>query len=110
MKNQIKHGECIIESVTKLPKQLKRIEVKENYFVVGSSETTGNDHRVRVNDNVEFYEDNLGTLYMKVLSNTEVYCPNASRHTETPISTGTYIVKKAREYDFLTQEIRQVRD
>jgi hypothetical protein len=105
------HGEMVGAQIAEIPKGAKKIKVKEDFFVIGSSETHGNDHRVAVKDRaqVEIYERD-GVLYMKNLTETQVYCPNASRHAVETVPAGTWRIGKAQIYDFTTKHQVDARD
>lgn len=106
------HGECNFFKIDSLPVSAQRLEVKENYFIVGESETHGNDHRVAVLDkeSIQFYRDSFERLYLKADTVTEVYCPHTERHSPITIQPGIYEVYKSNEVDPLTQKLRQVAD
>jgi hypothetical protein len=106
------HGEVNFFETKELPKNLKKIEVKDNFYIVGESETHGNDHRVAVLDKqqIDFFEDENGTLYMRNLVETNVFCPNENRHDTITLQPGIWEIDKSMEYDYLEQELRQVRD
>jgi len=104
------HGECNFFQIEKMPINLTKIDIKENYFVVGESETHGNDHRVAVMDKVEFYRDQFERLYLKADVPTRVYCLKEGRHDEVIINPGIYEINKALEIDPLTKKLRQVAD
>ena len=112
MEKQSKHGEVIIATGFEIPETAKKIEIKDDFLVVGLSETTGNDHRIAVLDKkqIEFFEDKDGTLYMRNLVKTEVYCPNAEKHTSVTLEPNTYRINKAQEYDYLAEMVRDVTD
>ncbi len=108
------HGEVVVYETKQLPNTVKKINVNssENFFIVGESETHGNDHRVAVLDKnkVEFFEDENGKLYMRNLVETEIYCPNKYRHDTEPVPPSIWEITKSREYDYIEQQARQVRD
>ena len=112
MKRAVFHGEVALFEVKEIPKGLKRIEVKDDFFVIGESETHGNDHRVAVKDKlqVRFYEDEHGTLYMENLCKTDVYCPNKTRHATTTIPETRWRIGHAQQVDHLTEQKERVRD
>ncbi len=105
---KINHGEVVLKEVRELPLNAKKIDVK-NFVVVGESETTGNDHRVEVLDDTGVYEVN-GVLFIKNDTPTKVYCPNSVRHAEEVLPDSIWKVDIAQEYDYLTQEKRNVAD
>ena len=105
------HGEVIGFEVKELPKSVKKIEVKDNFYIVGESEIHGNDHRVAVLDKnkVMFYEKD-GTLFMRNIVEAEIYCPNADRHDTQIIPPSVWEIRKAQEWDYVEQQARQVAD
>lgn len=102
------HGEVVfVES--KVPNGAKKLSVENDYYIVGESETHGNDHRVMVKDGVDIYELN-STLYIKNSVDTEVFCPNKHRHDTKVLPASEWEVKKAHDFDFLANEERVVED
>ena len=103
------HGECIIKEIEKLPKRLTQRE-DEDSIMIAESETVGNEHRIKVKEGVEFFEDENGTLYMRNTLPTEVYCLHAERHDTIEIPEGIWEIDKAVEYDYTMSKIVEVRD
>ena len=103
------HGECVIAEITKLPENLKARKDKDS-IMIAESETVGNEHRIKVKEGVEFYEDAHGILYMKNTVPTEVYCLHAERHDTIVLPEGFWQIDKAQEYDYLSAKIKQVVD
>ena len=103
------HGECIIKEIESLPKNLKQREDKGS-IMIAESETVGNEHRIKVKDGVEFFEDENGTLYMRNTTPTEVYCLHEQRHDTIEIPVGIWEIDKAVEYDYYAHQIIEVRD
>ncbi len=103
------HGECIIKEIEKLPENLEKREDK-NSIMIAESETVGNEHRIRVKEGVEFFEDSKGVLYMKNTIPTEVYCLHEQRHDTIEIPEGIWEIDKAVEYDYSRQEVIEVKD
>lgn len=97
------HGECIIKEIQSLPENLKQREDKGS-IMIAESETVGNEHRIKVKDGVEFFEDENGTLYMKNTTPTEVYCLHEQRHDTIEIPEGIWEIDKAVEYDYFANE------
>ena len=103
------HGECIIKEIKVLPKDLtKRDDVDS--IMIAESETVGNEHRIKVKEGVEFFEDENGILYMKNIVPTDVYCLHTERHDTIEIPQGIWEIDKAVEYDYLNQIERTVTD
>ena len=103
------HGECIIAEINELPKDLKLRNDKES-IMIAESETIGNEHRIKVKNGVEFYEDAHGILYMKNIVPTEVYCLHAERHDTIVLPKGIWQIDKAKEYNYSLETIRSVED
>ena len=102
-------GECIIKEIKVLPKDLtKRDDVDS--IMIAESETVGNEHRIKVKEGVEFFEDENGILYMKNIVPTDVYCLHTERHDTIEIPQGIWEIDKAVEYDYLNQIERAVTD
>lgn len=102
------HGEVIFVE-TKVPETAKKINIKNDYYIVGESEVHGNDHRVEVKEGVFLYEC-AGKLYLKNEVECEVYCPNVDRHDTKTLPPSEWEIKKANDFDFLADKERVVRD
>ena len=108
------HGECIIKEIEKLPEILSKRNDKKS-IMIAESETVGNEHRIKVKEGVEFFEDENGILYMKNSVPTEVYCLHAERHDTIEIPEGIWEIDKAVQYDYMEHNfsvslVRTVRD
>lgn len=103
------HGECVIAEIIELPANLKSRNDKVS-IMIAESETVGNEHRIKVKEGVEFYEDAHGILYIRNTVPTEVYCFHADRHDTIILPEGFWQIDKAQEYDYLSDKIVEVRD
>ena len=103
------HGECMIAEINELPKNIKIRNVKDS-IMIAESETVGNEHRIKIKEGVEFYEDSNGILYMKNSVPTEVYCLHVERHDTIVLPEGLWQIDKAQEYDYFSARIIKVRD
>ena len=103
------HGECMIAEIDALPEGLKHRDDKDS-IMIAESETVGNEHRIKVKEGVEFFEDAHGILYMKNSVPTEVYCLVKERHDTITLPEGIWQIDKAQEYDYLSAKIMNVRD
>jgi hypothetical protein len=109
MKPQIiLHGEVAFYEIDKIPDDADGIVVNDNYYVVGESETHGNDHRVDVFDTKLFTKDDI--LFLESIGTTKVYCPNKSRHDTITLPKGNWKIGHAQEYDYFTESLNRVRD
>ena len=103
------HGECIIKEIETLPENLTKREDVDS-IMIAESETVGNEHRIKVKEGVEFFEDENGILYMKNIVPTDVYCLHTERHDTIEIPQGIWEIDKAVEYDYLAKMERRVTD
>lgn len=103
------HGECVIAELSKLPKNLKARNEQVS-IMIAESETIGNEHRIKIKEGVEFFEDAHGILYMKNTVPTEVYCVHTERHDTIELPAGLWQIDKAKEYDYLSDKVVTVAD
>lgn len=97
------HGECIIKEIETLPENLKT-RTDEESIMIAESETVGNEHRIKIKEGVEFFEDSKGVLYMRNTQPTEVYCLHTERHDNIEIPAGIWEIDKAVEYDYFANK------
>ncbi len=103
---KIIHGECLIAS-SKIPAEAKKVTNGDH--IIADSETEGNFHMVAVKDGVDIYEHE-GTLFIRNEVETEIYCPDKTRHDTVVLPEGEWEIDIAKEFDYLADEERQVRD
>ena len=104
---KILHGEAIVSS-SKIPTGAKNI-TKGDSHIIADSETTANYHKVLVKDGVDIYEHE-GTLFIKNTVETEIFCPDKTRHDSVVLPEGEWQIDIAKEFDYLADNERQVRD
>jgi hypothetical protein len=104
------HGECKIVERTSLPAGAKPKSVEGPHLIVADSETTGNHHVVETGASVQFFDGEGGSVFMVNESPTIVKCVHANRHDSIEIPAGTWEFGSQKEYDYLNQELRNVRD
>lgn len=103
------HGECVIKKVkSTILTDANRLECSGDY-IIAPSEVSGNHHMLEVKEGVKLYEKN-GVVYVKNEVPTDVYCVVKERHDNITLEPGIYEVTPAQEYDYLTQEKRNVAD
>lgn len=118
MKNKKRHyvhGECNLFEVDSIPVDAKKIiptkeQLAKNGFIVAKSESVGNHHCIAVNDGIEFYEDDKGTLYMRNTKPTNIFCVHEGRHDTITIPPSTWKRKIAKQFDYLANIKREVAD
>ena len=102
------HGECVLSKVAVRPPDSKKVKAKGSH-IIADSENTGNHHMVAVKDGCELYEKD-GVLYLENEVETEVFCVDQARHDTITLEPGVWKIDRAKEYDFITDEVRQVAD
>jgi hypothetical protein len=103
------HGECKIIQRNALPEGCLPKNVDLPFLIVADSETTGNHHVVETGTGVNFF-DQGGTIWMVNEKPTNVKCVHADRHDTIEIPSGTWEFGTQKEYDYFTEELRNVRD
>lgn len=104
MKQQ-QQGDVLLE-VVKIPLGAKR----KSGLVLAEGEITGHAHRLNVPKGVtaELFQEEKGDLYLRV-SGGKVELVH-EEHAPQVIEPGEYRVGRVLEYDYDTEEARQVRD
>ena len=104
------HGELGIFQTNKaIPEGANRVKAKDGRYIVADSETTGNHHCVEEKEGVELYEKD-GVLYLKNEVPVDVYCVIKERHDNITLEPGVWEIEPAKEYDYLSREVRNVAD
>ena len=106
------HGDLVWKRITKLPEGVEKI--KKRPLALG--EMTGHKH-VAVADDIEFFEDSEGRTYIKSMQPVTIRHEKdgqwtGEHNTEVldPHKEGLYQVTIKRTYDYLSEEIENVRD
>lgn len=103
------HGEVNIFKSCEIPEGAKLIKGDGRKYIVADSETTGNHHCVEEKEGVEMYEKD-GVLYLKNDVPTDVFCVVKDRHDTITLEPGVWEIDRAQEWDYLTQQRRNVSD
>ena len=108
------HGEVVIKQVKKsVPKESKQIKAKNGRYKIADSESTGNFHLLEAKEGVVMYEKD-GTLYCKNEVPVNVFCVDTKRHDTIELPkckpNEVYEITPAKEYDYISQEVRNVAD
>lgn len=101
----IQQGDVCVE-LSKIPSKAKRV----SGLVLAEGEVTGHAHRLKVPDGVtaELYREEKGDLYLRVTGGTVKLVHE--EHKPLIIEEGEYVVGRVLEYDYDTEEARQVQD
>jgi hypothetical protein len=102
------HGEAMITQ-TDLPSGVSPVKLTEPYLIIAASEQVGNHHVVDRAEGVEFYELD-GVRYMKNDNPARVRCLHEGRHDTIEVPPGTWEFGAQKEYDYLSEELRNVAD
>lgn len=104
------HGECVIKKIqSSVPKTAKKLAPNKGAWIIAESEQSGNHHIVLEHDGVDVYELN-GVLYVTNEVEAKVECVDKARHDTITLEPGVWEIQRAKEFDFLAQEIRSVAD
>jgi len=95
-----RQGECFLIEIDNLPKGLK-----EKNKVLAEGETTGHKHLL--NGQVQVFADSTGQQFVNVEAPSRLV---HEEHQELEIPVGKFKVVLQREYDLLSESIRQVLD
>ena len=109
MRDSFYHGEVTIFELDKLPTGLKKLEFKDDVFILADSETTGNHHVLEKNDGIELFERD-GTFFLRNKKEATVKCVIPGRHDAIKLKPGNWEIDKAKEFDYLRDEKRNVAD
>lgn len=97
-------GDVNFIEVDKIPTKAKKVKKQNRGYVLAEGEATGHAHTIK--EDVELYEVD-GVLYLK--NATQVNVTHEEHHTVT-VPPGTWKIVITKEYDHLTEEIRNVSD
>lgn len=106
MKKLFRHGDLGIKQISKLPKNLKKL----NSNVLAEGEMTGHNHQLvaKRQDLIQLYEDADGNKYFEVKEDEAKL--THQEHKTITIEKGFYVVTKEREYDPFLKEVKSVQD
>ena len=102
MNKSVRSGDVFLKVVTSLPVNAKKV-AKNPVLALG--EISGHSHRL-VGDQYELYQ-NEGRKYLQVFQPTLV---THEEHNKRIILPGTYEIVNEREYDYIDEELKVVKD
>ena len=113
----ILHGECMVfkSAIPAGARKIKKTDkaLSNGYLIVADSEFSGNHHVVDClpnTDEVEFFQDEKGSFFMRNNTETTIRCLHADRHDSITIPPGTYEFGTQQEYDPFAVRMQKVRD
>lgn len=101
------HGDVLINPISSLPKNLKKISPRGDRYILADGEATGHAHAIADIANSDLYQDSDGTLYLQCHKSVDL--THEEHHTQT-IQPGIYEVGRVVEVDPFDEEIRKVQD
>ena len=101
-KMHYQQGDILIEVIEKTPKEMKKLP----HLTLAYGEVTGHHHTI-TEGKAELYEEK-GIMFLRV--NSENAILTHQEHNTVIIPKGDYVVRRVREKDWLSEEIRNVRD
>ena len=107
--NNFRHGDLIFTKLSELPKNLKKIDVKDN-FALAYGEHTGHSHRLMVAEklkDINVFQDEQGRYVMEVIKPVDLV---HEEHKTITITPGIYIQEHEHEFDYFTKSIQKVID
>ena len=105
---EYQQGDVLFFKVDSLKENLKPVQPRNRGYVLADGEATGHAHTICDCGNVEMYEDENGTLFLKVTEKKESV--THEEHNTVTIEPGIYEIGIVNEYDPDEEEIRKVRD
>lgn len=105
IKLHTQQGDCILEIVTEIPKEAKKVKLSDSLIVLKGEGV--NTHEITDTANIEAYEDN-GVLYLKTNKKTTLV---HQEHGKTVLEPNKiYRRRIEREFNYESQEARETRD
>ena len=99
-------GDVLIQQVEKLPKGAQPKAPEAQGYILAHGEVTGHSHAIEVEEGVQLYTlDQI--LYL--VAEHEVAVTH-QEHGTVMLPAGTYQIGQVKEFDYLANEARNVRD
>ena len=102
MREAIRHGDCYLKPITKLPDNLNKIDGT----TIAYGEITGHSHRFE-NGLVQLFKDTNNQTYINVKQKSELV---HEEHNAIEVLPGTYVLTMEREMNPFEQKVQQVLD
>ena len=101
----IQQGDVQALRIDTLPNNVKKVARKERGYVLAEGETTGHAHVIQ--DNIEMWEDEQGTLYVNIPQRTILV---HEEHGPITFETGIWEIGIVQEVDPISEQIRSIQD
>lgn len=106
-KKMYRHGDLMLVEISEFPAKLKQL----NTTILAEGEATGHLHqftgKVKLYDVDEMTDSEVNARFVEILETSQLTHPE---HKTLEIEQGKYKVIRENEFDYFTEEIRQVQD
>jgi len=106
MHELIQQGDVLVFKIDKIPSEATKVIPKNGKFILAEGEVTGHAHVIDVIDGIDMFQSS-NDLFLTLDVETTV---RHEEHKPVTLKPGNYKVKKVREVDPFTEEIRAVKD
>jgi len=106
MDELIQQGDVLVFRVDKIPENATPVEPKNGKYILAEGEATGHAHVIDVMDGIDMFQSS-NDLFLTLDVETTV---RHEEHKPVTLKPGNYKIKKVREVDPFTEEIKAVRD
>jgi len=100
-------GDVLIYKMKALPIGLKKLKPINGRFILAEGEATGHAHAIPFTKDMDLYEKEDGTLYMKVKAPVVL---SHEEHAAQTIEPGLFEIGIIREVDPFSRAVRNVAD
>ncbi len=106
---QLQHGDVLIKQVKTLPEGVKLQDREYGRLIVARGEATGHNHAIAEKGaSIWLLEkDGKTQMYLEVAAPVTI---THEEHKAIPIPPGIYEIGRVKEYDYVAEMERQVRD
>jgi hypothetical protein len=106
----ILHGEVTVRRTNAVPQGAEKINASNGaYHIIADSETTGNHHVVDCPSGVSLFR-NKDSIFITNTAPTQIRCVHTDRHDAITLEPGVWEFGTQKEYDYMTESLRSVRD
>ena len=108
----LRHGDWTFLPINEMPKDAKKIEVKDNKYTFAEGEATGHFHTLHAPkiEDMEFFKMSDGSYVVNLKSNGYATHPEHSMKTDLIVPKGMYRIFQRREKDWFSLSVRRVID
>jgi hypothetical protein len=102
----IQQGDVLLKKIKTLPPDVQSVQPDARGFVLAEGEATGHHHTLEAQETTQLYTlDEI--LYLVVEAEASL---THQEHDTIQVPPGIYEIGRVREYDYMANEARTVRD